>query len=153
MNIRTYADTAVSHALWIEYVDTESTMTEAEFASLSIAQKIATQVAAFGPEPAYYMNPKTGSVDTLDGWHPYGLTDGLIEVVSDGNGGWIEADTLTTAALICTASKNSTDAMERAAAAHGESDQDWDAETTRYTFADGSGLIVSGSFFDCFLVE
>lgn len=92
-NILTYADIAASNALWIEYVDTESTMTEAEFASLSIAQKIAIQVAAFGPEPAYYMNPNTGSVDTLDGWHPYGLTDGLIKVVRDGNGGWVEANT------------------------------------------------------------
>ena len=35
-----------------------------------------------------YMNPHTGSVDTLDGWDS---AEGLIEVVQDENGEWVEA--------------------------------------------------------------
>ena len=42
-------------------------------------------------EPDMYMNPTTGSVDTLDGWHPYGPDDGLVPVVRDENGDWVKA--------------------------------------------------------------
>ena len=45
----------------------------------------------FSLEPDMYMNPQTGSVDTLDGWHPYTLADGLVPVVRDENGEWVEA--------------------------------------------------------------
>ncbi len=31
----------------------------------------------------FYMNPETGSVDTLDGWYPYDERNGLIEVIPD----------------------------------------------------------------------
>lgn len=43
-----YADIAASYSLWIDYVDTDAVMTEAEFHALSIEQKIAMQVEAFG---------------------------------------------------------------------------------------------------------
>ena len=38
-----------------------------------------------------YMNPFTGSVDTLDGWYPYGPDDGLVLVVRDESGEWVAA--------------------------------------------------------------
>ena len=38
----------------------------------------------------YYMNPFTGSVDTIDGWDCD--LDSLIEVVQDENGDWVEQD-------------------------------------------------------------
>lgn len=39
----------------------------------------------------YYMNPHTGSVDTLDGWFPFTLENSkLIEVKKDDNGDWVE---------------------------------------------------------------
>ena len=41
-----------------------------------------------------YMNPNTGSVDTLDGWGfdiERSKSEGLIEVVKNTDGDWIEA--------------------------------------------------------------
>ena len=38
-----------------------------------------------------YMNPNTGSVDTLDGWYPYTEKDGLIEVKKI-NDVWVEIE-------------------------------------------------------------
>ena len=42
-------------------------------------------------EPDYYMNLTTGSVDTLDGWHPYGADDGLVLLTRDADGEWVAA--------------------------------------------------------------
>lgn len=42
----------------------------------------------------YLMNPHTGSVDTAENWAAEGYTtdnSGLIEVLQDANGDWIEA--------------------------------------------------------------
>ena len=39
-----------------------------------------------------YMNPPTGSVETLDGWFPYTKKDGLLEVVMDKEGEWQEVE-------------------------------------------------------------
>lgn len=39
--------------------------------------------------PEYYMNPATGSIDTLDGWYPYGVADGLVQVTRDAHGDWV----------------------------------------------------------------
>ena len=44
--------------------------------------------------------------------------------------------------------KSAADVMERADQMRAESDQDWDNETTTYTFDDGSKLVVSGPSFD-----
>ena len=38
-----------------------------------------------------YMNPSTGSVDTLDGWYPYTEADGLVLVTLDADGSWVAA--------------------------------------------------------------
>jgi hypothetical protein len=46
----TYAQIASDWNLWAEYVDPEATMTEAEFGSMSVEDKIATQVDCFGEE-------------------------------------------------------------------------------------------------------
>lgn len=54
---------------------------------------------------------------------------------------------MNTAQQIKDAANNSTDAMEQAEAAGAQADQDWDAETTTFTFADGSKLVVSGPSF------
>jgi len=45
-----YAEIAQDFSLWGEYVDRDATMTEAEFDALSVEQKIALQVEAFGEE-------------------------------------------------------------------------------------------------------
>jgi len=38
-----------------------------------------------------YMNPDTGSVDTLDGWFPNTLENSnLIQVKKDDDGNWVE---------------------------------------------------------------
>ncbi len=43
----------------------------------------------------YFMNPNTGSVDTLYGWdvdsEKEAIAEGLIEVVKDDDGDWVEA--------------------------------------------------------------
>lgn len=44
--------------------------------------------------------------------------------------------------------KSAADVMERADQMRAEADQDWDNETTTYTFDDGSKLVVSGPSFD-----
>lgn len=43
-------------------------------------------------EEKYYMNPNTGSVDTLDGWYPATEKDGLIEVIKNENNEWVEKE-------------------------------------------------------------
>lgn len=43
--------------------------------------------------------------------------------------------------------KSAADVMERADKMRAEADQDWDNETTTYTFKDGSKIIVSGPSF------
>jgi len=48
----TYAEIAADFALWAEFVDTDATMTRDEFEALTIEQKVALQVEAFGPEQA-----------------------------------------------------------------------------------------------------
>jgi len=48
----TYAEIAADYHLWIEFVDTDAVMTEAEFNDLTIDQKVGLQIEAFGPENA-----------------------------------------------------------------------------------------------------
>ncbi len=43
-------------------------------------------------EEKYYINPNTGSVDTLDGWYPATEKDGLIEVIKNENNEWVEKE-------------------------------------------------------------
>jgi hypothetical protein len=52
MTNHTYTEIASDYRLWVEYVDTDATMTEAEFQALSTDEKIALQVEAFGAETA-----------------------------------------------------------------------------------------------------
>jgi hypothetical protein len=44
--------------------------------------------------------------------------------------------------------KSAADVMERADKMRADADQDWDNETTTYTFEDGSKMVVSGPSFD-----
>ena len=88
---RSYAETANNFGLWGEYVDPYGTMPESDFLALSVADKVAIQQRAFGPEPDMYMNPSTGSVDTIDGWYPHGVDDGLVLVTRDADGSWVAA--------------------------------------------------------------
>lgn len=46
----TYAQIAADFQLWGEFVDTSAEMTEEEFDAMSVEDKIALQVEAFGPE-------------------------------------------------------------------------------------------------------
>ena len=46
----TYAEIAADWFLWIEYVDPDGTMSRDEFDALTIEQKVALQVEAFGAE-------------------------------------------------------------------------------------------------------
>ena len=46
----TYEEIAKNWSLWIEYVDPNGEMSQEEFDSLSVEEKIDIQVAAFGPE-------------------------------------------------------------------------------------------------------
>jgi len=39
----------------------------------------------------YYMNPVTGSVNTLDGWFPHTPADGLVQVTLDADGNWADS--------------------------------------------------------------
>lgn len=50
MSKYTYAEIAADFRLWAEYVDPDATTTEAEFNAMSIDEKVALQVQAFGPE-------------------------------------------------------------------------------------------------------
>jgi len=50
--IHTYEQCATDWKLWVEYVDPNAAMTREEFDTLSVAEKIAMQVEAFGPESA-----------------------------------------------------------------------------------------------------
>ena len=51
INIRTYADTAASLDLWREYVDPDMAFSDEQFEAMSIDERIAYQIEAFGPEP------------------------------------------------------------------------------------------------------
>lgn len=46
----TYFEIANDYGLWQQFVDADAAMTEAEFNSLSVDEKILLQVEAFGPE-------------------------------------------------------------------------------------------------------
>ncbi|MCO7643667.1 hypothetical protein NJI34_43695 [Pseudomonas sp. S 311-6] len=46
----TYEQIANDFHLWGEYVDPDAAMTEDEFNALTVEQKVALQVEAFGPE-------------------------------------------------------------------------------------------------------
>lgn len=52
---------------------------------------------------------------------------------------------MTTASDILHTTRSAGDAMERAAQAGAETDQDWNREATLYRFPDGSVLLVSGT--------
>lgn len=45
-----YEEIANDYSLWIQFVDSDATMTEAEFEALSIEEKVKLQVDAFGAE-------------------------------------------------------------------------------------------------------
>ena len=49
-NTMNYTEVAQNWNLWIEYVDTDATMTRAEFDALSVEQKVQMQIDAFGPD-------------------------------------------------------------------------------------------------------
>ena len=87
---RSYAEIANDFRLWGEYVDPFGVMSKPEFLALSVADKVVMQQRAFGREPDYYMNPVTGSVDTLEGWYPQTAADGLVLVTRDADGSWVE---------------------------------------------------------------
>ena len=50
MNAPTNNEIATSYALWVEYVDADGTMSEAEFNDITIEQKLALIEAAFGAD-------------------------------------------------------------------------------------------------------
>ena len=50
MNAHTSTEIATSYALWVEYIDTDGTTTEAEFDAMSTEQKLALIEAAFGAD-------------------------------------------------------------------------------------------------------
>lgn len=54
----------------------------------------------------------------------------------------------TTAQQLKAECKSAADVMKRAEQMRADADQDWDNETTTYTFEDGSKLEVSGPLFD-----
>lgn len=47
----TYNETASDFRLWQEFVDPDATMTESEFDAMTVDEKVALQIEAFGPEP------------------------------------------------------------------------------------------------------
>lgn len=47
---KTYEQIANDWALWNEFVNTDATMSRDEFDALTVEQKVALQVEAFGPE-------------------------------------------------------------------------------------------------------
>ena len=47
---KTYAQVAADWNLWNEFVNTDATMTREEFDALTVEQKVALQVEAFGKE-------------------------------------------------------------------------------------------------------
>jgi hypothetical protein len=51
-NQAAYTEIAADWSLWNEFVNTDATMSRDEFDSLTIEQKVALQVEAFGPEIA-----------------------------------------------------------------------------------------------------
>ena len=48
----TYAEIAADWALWNEFVNTDAAMSREEFDAMTVEQKVALQVEAFGSEPA-----------------------------------------------------------------------------------------------------
>ena len=50
MNKPTYQQIAISWRLWTEYVDTDAVMTREEFDAMSIEDRVALMVKAFGAE-------------------------------------------------------------------------------------------------------
>ena len=46
----TYNEIASNYSLWQQYVDTGAEMSREEFDAMSIEQRVAIQVEAFGPE-------------------------------------------------------------------------------------------------------
>jgi hypothetical protein len=48
MTNHTYTEIASDYCLWVEYVDTDATMAEAEFDATSIEEKVRLQTEAFG---------------------------------------------------------------------------------------------------------
>lgn len=50
MNQHTNNEIATSHALWVEYVNADGTITRAEFDAMSTEQKLALVEAAFGSD-------------------------------------------------------------------------------------------------------
>ena len=51
INIRSYADIAASLNLWREYVDPDMAFSDEQFNAMSIDERIAYQIGAFGTEP------------------------------------------------------------------------------------------------------
>lgn len=62
MSTHTYEQCATNWNLWQEYVDTNATMTREEFDALSIAEKVAMQVEAFGSESTVTIGNWTGPI-------------------------------------------------------------------------------------------
>ena len=50
MNAHTYTEIATSYALWVEFFDTDGSMTEAEFNDMTVEAKIYLLEQAFGTE-------------------------------------------------------------------------------------------------------
>lgn len=57
-----HKECAENFSLWAEYVDPHAAMTREEFDALSIAEKIAMQVEAFGPEATVSIGSWTGPI-------------------------------------------------------------------------------------------
>lgn len=62
MSTHTYEQCATNWILWQEYVDTNATMTREEFDAMTVAEKIAVQVEAFGPEATVTIGNWTGPI-------------------------------------------------------------------------------------------
>lgn len=64
MKQATYTEIATDWALWTEYVDADGTMTREEFDALTIEQKVALQVEAFGAELKRFIliSPRNGYI-------------------------------------------------------------------------------------------
>ncbi len=62
MTTISYTECAENFSLWAEYVDPHAAMTREEFDALSIAEKVAMQVEAFGPEATVSIGSWTGPI-------------------------------------------------------------------------------------------
>ncbi len=64
----TYAAIASDFALWNEFVNTDGAMTKDEFDAMTVDQKVALQVEAFGGLTIYIYDNETGKqVDAIQG--------------------------------------------------------------------------------------